>query len=267
MTTGVPTGVATGVGISSARSAIEEVRPAAWSGVLVPPANPTVEPELHRLVGAAMTLFATRFAVMPGTTLEQRNRRYLDVYRDAVRSFGELKLASMVIGLTGPSYRLGAAGDVALTEELTAHAGGIPVQTASRAIAEALVAIGARRLCLFSPYPDWLTQEAVAYWRGAGHDVVRVVKVSETFRAYDLTDDEVTSALSTIDQTEIDATVLSGTGMLTLPAILAARAAGAKPLLSSNICSAWWLLRTAGQPAGDPLFERASPELAATLRA
>ncbi len=143
-----------------------------------------------------MTLYAARFAVMPGTTLEERNRRYLGQYRDAVKAFGDLALAAMVIGLTGPSYRLLAAGDIELARELTALAGGTPVTTASRAIAEALAALGARRLCLFSPYPDWLTDEAVAYWRDAGHDVVQVVKVSETFRAYQLTNDEIAAALA-----------------------------------------------------------------------
>lgn len=248
-------------------AALEPVRPSPWAGVLVPSANPSVEPELQRLLAPAMTLYAARLPVMPGTTLEERNRRYLGQYRDAVKAFGDLALAAMVIGLTGPSYRLLAAGDVELARELTALAGGTPVTTASRAIAEALSALGARRLCLFSPYPDWLTDEAVAYWRDAGHDVVQVVKVSETFRAYQLSNDEIAAALAGVHHDRVDATVMSGTGMLTLPAIVAARGTGAKPVLSSNLCSAWWLLRTTAQRAGSPWFERASPELAALLRA
>jgi maleate isomerase len=60
--------------------------------------------------------------------------------------------------------------------------------------------------------------------------------------------------------------VMSGTGMLTLPAILAARRTVAKPILSSNLCSAWWLLRTASQRTGSALFTRAAPELAALLQ-
>ena len=249
------------------RSELELIRPLAWAGVLVPPANPTIEPELHRLVTPAMTLFAARFPTMPGTTLEQRNRRYIALYRDAVRSFGELRLAAIVIGLTGPSYRLGCKGDLALTEELTAHADGIPVETASRAIALALTEIGARRLCLVSPYPLWLTQEAVTYWREGGYDIVQVVKIAETSRAYDLTNDDVTAALATVKHDAIDATIMSGTGMLTLPAILTARESGvATPILSSNLCCAWWLLRTAAQARGSASFERAAPELAAHLR-
>jgi maleate isomerase len=245
---------------------LDPVRPAPWAGVLVPPANPSVEPELQRLLSPAMTLYAARFAVMPGSTLEERNRRYLAQYRDAVTAFGDLGLAAMVIGLTGPSYRLLATGDIDLARELTAIAGGTPVTTASRAIAEALAALGARRLCLFSPYPDWLTAEAVAYWRDAGHEVVQVVKVSETFRAYQLTNDEVAAALARVDHDRVDATVMSGTGMLTLPAIVAARGTGSKPILSSNLCSAWWLLRTASQRPRSSWFERASPELTVQLR-
>ena len=41
--------------------------------------------------------------------------------------------------------------------------------------------------------------------------------------AYELTTDEVRAALAHVDQDRVDATVMSGTGMLTLPAILAAR--------------------------------------------
>jgi len=240
------------------------VRPPAWAGVVVPPANPTVEPELARCVDGALTLFTARFPVMPDTTLEQRNRRYLDHYRESVAAFGSLKLRALVMALTGPSYRLLPEGDRTLARDLTERAG-VPVTTASNAIAEAIAAVGARRLCLLSPYPQWLTDEAAAYWRAAGHDVVQIVKISETFRAYELSEDEVSTALRQVDTSAVDAVVMSGTGMLTLPSIVAARATVRIPLLSSNVCSAWWLLAQSRQRAGSALFAAAAPELAAHL--
>ena len=242
------------------------IRPAAWAGVVVPPANPTVEPELARCVDGALTLFTARFPVMPDTTLEERNRRYLDYYRDSVGAFGSLRLRALVMALTGPSYRLLPEGDRGLARELSALAG-IPVITASAAIAEALAAVEARRVCLLSPYPQWLTDEAAAYWRAAGHEVVQVVKISETFRAYELSADEVSTALRDVDAGAVDAVVMSGTGMLTLPSIVAARATLRLPLLSSNLCCAWWLLARSGQRAGSALFAAAAPELAARLSA
>ncbi len=39
---------------------------------------------------------------------------------------------------------------------------------------------------------------------------------------------------------------MRGTGMPTLPAILAGRETVTKPILSSNLCAAWWALRVAG---------------------
>jgi maleate isomerase len=241
-----------------------DIRPAAWAGVLVPPSNPSVEPEMARCLDGRVTLYSSRFPVMPGTTLEQRNRRYVEHYRDSVKSFGELALRGIAIGLTGPSYRLMPGGDRALARELTAHAG-VPVATASAAIDDALTALHARRICLVSPYPQWLTDESVAYWRETEREVVQVVKISETFRAYTLTHAEIGSALASADTNAVDAIVMSGTGMLTLPAIVDARARIDKPVLSSNLCCAWWLLATAGLREGSSTFTRAAPELAATL--
>jgi maleate isomerase len=247
-------------------TAERDIRPPAWAGVLVPPSNPSVEPELARCLDGRIALYASRFPVMPGTTLMERNRRYLELYRDSVKTFGELALRAIAIGLTGPSYRLLPDGDRALVRDLSSQAG-IPVMTASAAIDDALSALRARRICVVSPYPQWLTDESVAYWRGTEREVVQVEKISETFRAYELTNAEIGSALDRVDTNAVDAIVMSGTGMLTLPAILDVGARMSTPILSSNLCCAWWLLRTAGLREGPPLFSRAAPALAQTLQA
>jgi maleate isomerase len=90
-----------------------------------------------------------------------------------------------------------------------------------------------------------------------------VVKVTNLPSAYTLTSAQVTEALASVEPKSADAIVMSGTGMLTLPAILASRDALAMPFLSSNLCCAWWLTRVT-QSAPSALFAALSPELAAS---
>ena len=68
----------------------------------------------------------------------------------------------------------------------------------------------------------------------------------EEFRAYEMESDEVADAMAQVDGSRSDAVVMSGTGMLTVPAILELRDTIRPVLLSSNICSAWWIMR--GRP-------------------
>jgi maleate isomerase len=231
-------------------------------GVLVPPSNPVVEPELQRLLPETLRLHAARFPVMPGTTLQERNRRYLDHYETTQAAFGELDLAAIVVGLTGPSYHLLPEGDRALVARLSAVR---PVQTASNAIALALAALGTRRICLISPYPAFLTEEAERYWSATGVEIVQLLRLDQAESPYKLTSADVLRAMGQIRHDAVDAVLMTGTGMVTLPAILASRGTGAKPFLSSNLCLAWWLMRQTGRHEAPAAFRGASPELLARL--
>ncbi|WP_270935247.1 maleate cis-trans isomerase family protein [Falsiroseomonas oryzae] len=232
-------------------------------GLLAPSANPAVEPEMRHLLPHQAALHVARLPVMPNTTLEQRNAVYLGHVEQALGAFGALPLDAVVVGLTGPSYALPPEEDQALQDRLSAGAGR-PVILASRAIAKAVAALGRRRLLLFSPYPGWLTERAERYWAAVGLELVESFKVSDTFRAYDLTPEEVADGLAKLSPPKDCVVLISGTGAATLDAMDWMRGRVGVPLLSSNLACAFAACRLLGLSSSTAMHA-CCPELAAQL--
>ena len=231
-------------------------------GIITPPANPVVEPELHALLPDTLAMYSARLPVLPGD-LQARNRAYGEHYVPAMRSFGTLKLEAFYIGMTGVSYRKGMAADRAWNDAMSREIG-VPVATASMAIVSALAQLGIRRLCLVSPYPKWLTDESVAYWASAGLELAQVVSVADEMHPYDLDSQAVNAAMARVNAPADAAVLLTGTGLITLPTVLEWQSRFAVPVLSSNLCGAWFLSRALGVAASLALTA-ATPALASTL--
>jgi maleate isomerase len=237
--------------------------PAQRVGIATPSANPAFELEIRALLPPSVGVHVTRLPVLPGTSLEERNAAYMAYYPDALASFGALPLDASAIGLTGPSYAFTPDQDVAFEARLSRdrdHKVVLP----SRAIAGALEALGLRRVVLFSPYPGWLTDRSLTYWQAAGLDVVGVFKVSETFRAYELTPEEVIDALNRCPAPDDAAVIMSGTGMPTLDALAVCQPGRSSVLLPSNLAVAFALARVLGV-APSQAFLDVAPELARVI--
>lgn len=225
-------------------------------GIGTPQANPTVEAEMGILLPRTCTIHVTRLTSSAASP-EQRLREYLLNLERSLGAFDTLRPDVFGFACTGSSYLLGPTEEQRLIESAQAQFG-YRVETAARAILWGLARMSARRIAVVAPYPADLIAAAEIYWTQAGIEVVRTVRIAtrtaDTRGIYELSSEQLTAALAGLPDDGIDAVLVSGTGLPSLP-VIRQRTSGV-PIISSNICLAGRLLDLHGQ--GD-LLESASP--------
>ncbi|MGX2995714.1 maleate cis-trans isomerase family protein [Streptomyces sp. JNUCC 64] len=227
-------------------------------GVVVPPENPTAEPEFNQLLGSRVNVYTARFPVTPGSGLREMLETYNDVLPDTLADFGGMRLTAAVVACSASHYLLDPDGDRAFCAELSARAG-FPVRSSTQAILAACEALGVTRLSLVSPYQSWLTDASRTFWERAGLTVDGVVRVpaardaagDDHFDPYEVTTGTLLERVRAARLPRDTALLFTGTGMGTLAALdVLAREDPGRVLLTSNLASAWWALGAAGHPVG-----------------
>lgn len=232
-------------------------------GVAVPQANPVVEPELAALLPAGFSMLVTR---LQGSRTDSRQRLidYLINLPSSLESYDSARLDVLGYACTGSSYLVGADEERRALDAASARFG-YPVISSAQALRRALDHLGARRVALFAPYPPFLVEASKRYWEAVGLDVIDCASVSldtsDTRDIYGITTPLVMSSFSRLSWQDADAIMFTGTGMPTLRALVEVSSTTGKPVVSSNLCLAWAMVREAGGEAylapervGEPLY-------------
>lgn len=228
-------------------------------GIAVPQANPTVEPEFAALLPRGTSLLTCRLASREADQ-HRRFAGYLENLPKTLETYDTLRPDIVGFACTASSYLLGEARETALVAEFEA-AFGSPIVTGGQAILAALRALGARRLAVLAPYPEFVVEAGGRYLADAGFEIVSKLRIttrtSDTRTIYELGHRDALAGTRELDLSRADCLLFTGTGMPSLPAIRALGGELGIPVISTNLCLAWALVGRLGLsvPSGPhPLF-------------
>ncbi len=228
-------------------------------GFLVPPGNPTVEPEMMDLAPPGVSIHFTRMSASgPAGThsgQEERNRAQIASLDEGTRLLAMVSPQVIVMAHTATSYTLGREAEAEVVrrqEELS----GARFITAFGSVLEALQALGVSKLSYATPYGADTTQQGVDHLTLCGLDVVGVARLENVRNIYEENIERAYAAGRAADRPAAEAVFLSGVGMPTLGALQMLEDDLGKPVISAASAMMWNALRVAGVRAPRPGYGR-----------
>jgi maleate cis-trans isomerase len=221
-------------------------------GVLVPPGNPTVEPELYRMAPDGVSLHFARMQAPAAdgpaggaAGMEDRSRAYREGIDAPAATLADVRPAVVVLAHTASSYALGFGQESPLIERISARTGA-PTLMAAHAAHAALRHLGVTRLALGTPYPESISRQGKAYWEAAGFTLVGYHRLDDVSDIYAETEERAYLLARRADSRDAEAVLLSGTGLPTVAMLETLERDLGKPVISSNQACLWRALRLAG---------------------
>ena len=218
-------------------------------GFLVPPGNPTVEPEMVRLAPKGVTVHFTRM-VAHGEAgshqgQEERNRSQIAHLDENVALLAMVKPAVIAMAHTAMSATLGKEGEKELIARLE-RSSGIRFITAFGSVLLALPHLGVRRIALATPYSAEATLRTKAHLEAHGVSVVSFGNLDNVKNIYEETPERAYALARRVDKPEAQAVFISGVGMPSIDVLERLEGELGKPVISAASATMWNALHVAG---------------------
>jgi maleate cis-trans isomerase len=218
-------------------------------GFLIPPGNPTVEPEVIAMTPPGVSVHFSRMVAHGATgTLDgqdERNRTQIEHLGESADLLALVKPNVIVLAHTATSYTLGRRAETELVQRLQDKYR-TPFATAFGSVVAALNALGAKRIALGTPYSEQTTLQGKALLEEHGFEVVSHGRLQNVTNIYDETAERAYRLGRAIDTPAVQAVFLSGLGMPTISTLEMLEQDLGKPVISAASAMMWQALRLAG---------------------
>jgi maleate isomerase len=217
-------------------------------GFLVPPGNPTVEPEMTRLAPEGVTVHFTRMVAHGEAGAhrgqEERNRSQIAHLGENVALLAMVKPAVIAMAHTAMSTTLGKEAERELVERLEGSSG-IPFITAFGSVLLALAHLGVRRVALATPYSAEATLKTKAHLEAHGLSVPSFGNLDDVKNIYEETPERAYALARRVDVREAEGLFISGLGMPSIDVLERLERDLGKPVISAASATMWNALRVA----------------------
>jgi maleate cis-trans isomerase len=218
-------------------------------GFLIPPANPTVEPEMFAMAPPGVSVHFSRMVARgPAGShhgQDERTRSQIEHIDEPTALLAMAKPNVIMLAHTATSYALGRGGEAALIHRLQARHS-IAVATAFGSVEAALEMLGVKRIALGTPYSEDTTLKGKAHLEASGFEVVSHGRLDNVTDIYEETPQRAYQLGRRVDRPEAEAVFLSGTGMPTIGILEMLEQDLGKPAISAASAMMWHALRLAG---------------------
>lgn len=226
-------------------------------GLIVPSWNTVNEYEFQQVIHPTMSVHSMRIRI---TADDEENYTWMGTQvRAAAKLLAQARVDVVCYGCLAGGFVKGAGHDRQILEDME-EATGIPSVTAALAVVDALSALKITRISVASPYEQWLNEKLKSYLNGFGIEVV-AIKGLGTQAHSGFTPEENAALACEVDRRASQAIFIACSNFRTLEIIEPLEEKLGKPVVSSNLCSLWKMLRRLGEsrslPRAGRLFREA----------
>ncbi|MFE5856255.1 hypothetical protein ACFQ61_24015 [Streptomyces sp. NPDC056500] len=220
--------------------------------VLVPSTNTVVEAEYMAMAPRGVTLHSGRMMVpAPSVASDDDTARLLADVREgvptALRSVMTCRPDQVLLGMSAPTFYGGMAGAKAYEADIAQRAG-VPAIAGSTACTLALRALGARRICVLSPYRPVNDREVRAYFTDAGFEIAdyHTLLCTSAHQIAEVGEEAIAPAVARLARARPDAVVQVGTNLWFAALAVELERRLDIPVVAINTATLWAGLRATG---------------------